>query len=294
VVKESEVLLPIVDATGLTVDGVQIDVSGIPYKYNVNGITYYHINEVYGGDRIVISGSQIFGEVDEDADGFFADVSPFHPLYDPNDGDACIPLETPGCDGVPPVEEGEDCDAPDRHTRKKKEELVKFRFANNSAWHHAMGIPAWLDGKPEIMITNIIAKQPSEPIIETLTKTVRDKRKYFKKNGNFPWYVIRDRMPAPLLFYNWDVIQIADPMAYLWQEIDKTTFSGEFIYNSPKVKFKVGDVGIEWQPYKIKIKYNPANELLGEDLVYYCDHADGEGTTYNTGMILFNIKEEEN
>ncbi len=296
VVKESEVLLPIIDATGLTKYGNFIDTEGLVPEFAEDGVSYFHIRDVYR-DQMAFGLTEFFGEIDNDGDGFFSDVNPGHPLYDPNDTDPCVPNHFPGCDGNNNNNEDEEdpCLNPNRDDRNNREELVKIKFANDAAWFYAMGFPAWLDGRPELLVTNIVISVNDEnPMVSDLTSPISDRARYFRRKGNNLWYVIRDRLPKPLKFYEWNLEDIGDPMLYHWQEVDKTDLSGELTLNTPKIKIKLPLVGeTTWQPFEVKIKYNPANEDLGSDLVYYCDDANGEGTTYNTGKLLFNIKEEE-
>lgn len=180
----------------------------------------------------------------------------------------------------------EHCPEADRHQRDNREQLVKLKFVNATSFRN---VCPWPDGKPEIQINWIAFSDAASPVPNTIKKIIRDSRKQFIQGGNTKWYY----PPEPLLFLKFNLDSYADPVLWKWVELDNTEFSGSISLNSPNLTFNIGIFKIDWQPFSFTIDWDPQNDDIGEDAVYFCDPANNEGTQYNTGLLNFYAKEEQ-
>lgn len=181
----------------------------------------------------------------------------------------------------------EQCPNADRHTRNNREEVVKVKFVNRAALN---SVCPWHDGRPEIQVIWVGFTNLNSPSADRHYKTFKDKRRKFIQGGNTIWYYF----PAPLLFQKFNRTIYGDPVIMKWVEIDNTDFNSEITLNSPTLSFEISeDIGLEWQPLSYTIKWNAQNDDIGEDIIYFCDPANNEGTLYNTGTMLFHMKEQE-
>lgn len=251
--------------------------------------------------------------------------------WDPDDNDPCVPnANSPIClwsndnnggnggnnnDGEngdssgqgPTVTSrgGPSCEDPIRMTRDNREEFVKLRFNSMKELRRAERF-----GQPEIQITAVLfindaANDEFPPIWRTrsLTKEINDDRDLFKHWFDPIWYNYRDENGGnPLLFQKWDLpCATANDMLWSFHERDQ----GDD--NSKKITFETSTTVTENIELEDEIERNTATTTgvqieinvsedsykLGDDLVYYYDDPNGEGTLYNTGKLSFHVKEEE-
>lgn len=175
----------------------------------------------------------------------------------------------------------------DRDGMSNREELVGFQFANGSAMSYSC---PWIEGRCEFDISAAWTENPSSQFGNTLRKFVDDKRKHFKREQ---FYNIRNEMGFPLLFYRWDLEEIANKAKYVFVERDKKEWNGKITVQLPSAKFKLPFGEVTGFQTSVEIGYNSYDEELGEDLVYYCDEADGNGQQYSTGRINFRVTEDQ-
>lgn len=131
----------------------------------------------------------------------------------------------------------------------------------------------------------LYASNPQSPNITNVMKEDRARRKSLKGwNGN--WWTPENT----LLFLEWDLDLHSNPVKYSW------------VFLHPKAGQKVTHTmgymgGILLNGVSQSVSGSTSSEITikditcGEDVVYYCDPADGDGGLYNTGVISFRIKE---
>ncbi len=178
----------------------------------------------------------------------------------------------------------EECD---RDCRSNRDQIVKYNFIHQSDLDRTC---SWTRDFCRFQIDAILASNTTAiptPIL-SLTKFDRAPRKNLKGwKGN--WHT----PSTPLLFFKWELDEHSDPTKYVWH------------YNHPKGGTKVEstvnysgkikvplleDIGVGGST---KIITEHKDIECGEDLVYYCDPANGLGTLYSTGIIRFYVKEQE-
>lgn len=174
----------------------------------------------------------------------------------------------------------------DRDDRANREELIGFQYANDGAMSYSC---PWIEGRCEFDIHAAWTENPSSPYANTLRKFIDDRRKYFKRQH---FYNIRNQTGSPLLFFRWKLDRIADNAKYVFVERDKKDWNGKITIDLPSATFKLpGGSEITSTKVSIEVGYNEQDEELGEDLIYYCDEADGNGLEYFTGRVKFRVTE---
>ena len=147
----------------------------------------------------------------------------------------------------------------------------------------------WTDGKCEFDVHSAIAVDPKNPTVATSKKFFSERRKYF---NDLQWYDVQ-AYRGPILYHKWDLAAIGDPYKVIWFERDRSDVTGDITITMPQTTFKVLGSEVKSPTIAFKIAYNPADDELGDALVYYCDAANGQGNEYNTGAIVFKMKEQE-
>ncbi len=175
-----------------------------------------------------------------------------------------------------------------RDNRENREEIVKIQVDNS----YLRRFCKWgrkkcsIEAKQSFAVSagaNVILNSPPVKFINgDRSKMKQDK--IFKCN---------------LPMYKWEYLQgnHGDPYSMFFigknpRVGQKNSYSFSF---PPKITFKIlGQEVIFDALLKINSEYTKTDEVLGGDLIYYCDPANGEGTKYITGKMNFWIKEQEN
>lgn len=169
----------------------------------------------------------------------------------------------------------------DRDRKSGKDRLNKLKFNSMPSFRE---IAEWHDGAVELELTVFYGDGPDdEKDVKKVTKRFNGTRGEFKNcsifNCNPEWF---DLYNTEII--TWDKVEHSDVMQYVWMEKDG---GGEQTFNlSFSGKFK--GIKIEFKP-KLTIKFN--DDKVGESLVEYCDNTDGDGYTYNTGLMKFQVKQ---
>ena len=174
---------------------------------------------------------------------------------------------------------GTNCDGCDRDCKNTKDELVKMKFKDIGTLKSS---ESWLAGKLEVEVVIIVGnKNPGD--FYTLIKTAYGKRSDFRK---CPFLkkceTIWRNMNAEIL--TWDKDELGDKMKYHWYEVDDSSI--ESVKLSATVK--IGDASVTGA-VTIGLKKKRTN--LGDSYVEYCDKANSPGYQYNTGSVLFYVKQ---
>lgn len=172
-----------------------------------------------------------------------------------------------------------------RDCRDDRDQLVKYHFNYQSDLDATC---SWTRRWCSFTIYAVYATGPNLPIVSNLLKTDRARR-YDLKGWHGRWWT----PDSDILFLKWDLNIHADPIKYSWiylnpkagQERTATIgFSGKF---TPPGQPETGISG------STTLKYTKKDKLLYEDVNYYCDQADDDGTSCNTGSVTFYIKERQ-
>jgi len=168
----------------------------------------------------------------------------------------------------------------DRDRKSGKDRLNKLKFNSMPSFRE---IAEWHDGAVELELTVFYGDGFGENDVKPVTKRFNGRRGEFKNCGIFncnpEWF---DLYNTEII--TWDKVEHSDVMQYVWIEIDgggEQTFGLSF-----SGKFK--GIKIEFKP-KLTMKFN--DDKVGESLVEYCDNTDGDGYTYNTGLMKFQVKQ---
>ena len=172
-------------------------------------------------------------------------------------------------------------DGCDRDQYNRKDHLTRAKFSSINIFRHA---EHYLDGNPEVFfIVTLASKNPSG--FSSLRKSYpSNDRSEWKDCGIFSckpeWF------DKSLPVFNWDRSLFGDLVRYDWFEED---------YSKAKVELTLGlstkflDTTVSGG---VKITINEKDYFLDQDFVGYCDDANGLGTTYNTGKLLFTINHQ--
>ena len=108
-------------------------------------------------------------------------------------------------------------------------------------------------------------------------------------------YAQRKGVKLPLI--NWNPEITGDVIKYMWYEVDDPDLTGSVSVSiAGKFSKKVSTTGTDrtWEvgpSVSGTVLFNPKDDYLGDAFVNYCDEADGEGKMYNTGSMLFWIRQ---
>ena len=179
-------------------------------------------------------------------------------------------------------------DSCDRDSRENREEVFKIQIDN----YYLRRFCKWtrsqcnIEAKQSFAVytgANMILNSP--PI-----KFINGDRSKMKQDKIFN---------CNLPMYKWEYLQgnHGDPYSITFigkhpRAGQKNTYSFSF---PPKITFKILGQEVTFDGLlKVNSEYSKTDEILGGDLIYYCDPANGEGTKYITGKMNFWIKEQEN
>ncbi len=163
----------------------------------------------------------------------------------------------------------------DRDVHGGKDELWRFRFATGTAFDNAKKNEGLFNNTLE-MYVNILFGQ-SNGAVSRLTKIFQTKQKNLESKK---WYY------SDVEIITWSKSTYGDAILYSWLESDgggstTTTATWQSKYDNTTTTLT--------STYTI-----PNDHLkLGESIPEYCDLTLGEGTEYNTGSIVFNVRKQQ-
>lgn len=171
-----------------------------------------------------------------------------------------------------------------RDCRDKREQLVKYRFNYQSDLDRTC---SWTRTWCRFSIFAVHATNPLAPSISNVLKQDRARRRDLKGwNGN--WWTPE----TTILFLDWDLDIHSDPVKYSWVYLHPK--------NGKKITHSIGYSGkFKVDSVEQGVSGSTSSEITkkdipcAEEVVYYCDPADGDGSLYNTGVITFRIKESQ-
>ncbi len=170
----------------------------------------------------------------------------------------------------------------DRDRKSGKDRLNQMIFNSMNDFN---SVNEWFDGGVDLEVTVFFGQ--ANGAVTKVTKAFYGKDKKFKNCGLFDcdpkWFDLND---AEIV--TWDKDTYGDAMLYSWIEKD----SGDEIKwkLSFSSKFKIGLASVT-NTYSIERTIKKGDDILGESVVEYCDNTDGNGYTYNTGKIKFQVKQ---
>jgi hypothetical protein len=163
----------------------------------------------------------------------------------------------------------------------RRDHVTRAKFASINIFRQA---EHYLDGNPEVFfIITLGSKNPSG--FSSLRKSfVSNDRSQWKDCGLFSCSTEWHDKTLPI--FNWDRTVFGDLVRYDWFEED---YSKAKIDLTLGLSTKISDVSVSGG---VKITINEKDYFLDQDFVEYCDQANGLGTTYNTGKLLFTINQQ--
>lgn len=213
------------------------------------------------------------GGVGLDCDGFMETGS-----HDYHMGDTYHDCTNPGS-GTGGGTGGTEPTGCDRDNDSRKDQLYQAKFTSISNYRWARD--GWLNGQIEmqVMITYVQNGSP-----QTITKL-------FRHNENdYRYCNIFDCDPRWKDFlseiFTWDKNAHGDNMKYTWMEYDGTGGSVSSTITIPIT------TGTTTTTLSTTVTTNVDDLPLGEALVEYCDNTEGVGTTYNTGILEFRVRQQ--
>ena len=165
-----------------------------------------------------------------------------------------------------------------RDKRSTKDQVIGARFTTMNYMREA---EHYLDGNPEVyFIVTLASKNPSG--FSSLRKSYPSvDRSQWKNCGILScvpeWH---DRVQP---VFKWDPDTFGSLVRYDWFEEDFSAGKVEITLGLTSKFEKVAVSG------NVKITINKKDYFLDQDFVNYCDIADGRGSEYNTGKLLFKI-----
>ncbi|AXT50961.1 hypothetical protein D1818_09030 [Aquimarina sp. BL5] len=166
----------------------------------------------------------------------------------------------------------------DRDRKSGKDRLNKLKFNSMPSFRE---IAEWHDGAVELELTAILG---------TGTNTFKDVVKRFNgRRGQFKNCSVFNCNPEWFDLYNteidtWDKDIYGDKMLYIWVEKDG---GGQIpLKFSLSTKIKGFNAKIN---STITIKFE--DDEIGQSIIEYCDNTDGDGYTYNTGLMKFQVRQ---
>ncbi|WP_299219922.1 hypothetical protein [uncultured Aquimarina sp.] len=168
----------------------------------------------------------------------------------------------------------------DRSRKSTKDRLNKLKFNSMPSFRE---VAEWHDGALEIEVTAFFGISEDSEV--SITKPFRGSRGQFKNCGVFncnpDWFDLFNTE-----IYTWDKDTYGDKMLYVWIEKD----GGGELELDLKLEFstKIKGVDIKIKP-EFKITFE--DDEIGQSIIEYCDNTDGDGYTYNTGLMKFQVKQ---
>ncbi|WP_299255114.1 hypothetical protein [uncultured Aquimarina sp.] len=168
----------------------------------------------------------------------------------------------------------------DRDRKSTKDRLNKLKFNSMPSFRE---VAEWHDGALEIEVTAFFGISEDSEV--SVTKPFRGSRGQFKNcsvfNCNPEWFDLFNTE-----IYTWDKDTYGDKMLYVWIEKD----GGGELELDLKLEFstKIKGVDIKIKP-EFKITFE--DDEIGQSIIEYCDNTDGDGYTYSTGLMKFQVKQ---
>lgn len=168
----------------------------------------------------------------------------------------------------------------DRDRKTQKDNLYRMKFNSMADYRNAKD--GWFNNDLEIELHIFLGRK--DKTFSELIKYKTGKQNEFKDCGVFSgcetvWFNFNTEIVT------WDKSLYGDAMLYAWYEDDgggTTEMSVSF-----STKFEDVSVGITG-----KYTIPKENDKLGQSIVEYCDNTDGNGYTYDTGSIKFQVRQK--
>ena len=213
-----------------------------------------------------------YEEICVDDDGSGDDLPVDDDRFTYRDGDPCI-------------------DQAQRNTRQERELLTEMSIQHSSLKKFCKWGRRWCKVG---MRTAAPVLEDSNISTQVITKFYEGKRRYMKDGKTFD-------VDENFFKYEYQSGNMAD--SYVIGFVGEHPKDG----NEVTIKIKISAApSFEFDIFGLEVTVNltaletevewkiKKNDLpLGEELVYYCDEANGDGTEYSTGILDFNMKEEE-
>ncbi len=194
-----------------------------------------------------------------------------------------LPRDDPPGGGNPPgdPEGGESCE------RDQKIARENFLYLQANSSKAIRGIGDWWDNIVEFNIHAVAVRYEKEEqkTFSSLKKNWSGVYVGFFYKQCWPWQscdynkvYYSDLNPTKLLFYRWDTKIMIKDMKYVAWERDRSDASSTF-------KVKLGGVSGS-------VTYNPKDDFMGEEQIYYCDKIYPESVPYNLGDWRFGLTED--
>ena len=171
----------------------------------------------------------------------------------------------------------------DRDSKSGKDRLHRMIFNSMTEFKR---VNEWFDGGQDIEVTIFFGQANGS--IAKVTKAFSGKDKDFKDCGLFDcdpeWFGLGNAEVV-----TWDKDIYGSAMLYSWVEKDGgSTIELNSGFSST---FDNDDGSKTTQTFSVKNTIQDKDDTMGESVVEYCDNTDGEGYTYNTGRIKFQVRQ---
>lgn len=171
----------------------------------------------------------------------------------------------------------------DRDRKSGKDRLHRMIFNSMSDFK---SVNEWFDGGQDIEVTIFFGQ--ANGAVAKVTKVFSGKDSDFKDCGLFDcdpeWFGLND-----VEIVTWEKDIYGSAMLYSW--VEKDGGSTIELSNSFSSTFENDDGSKSTQTFGIKNTIQDKDDMLGESIVEYCDNTDGDGYTYNTGKIRFQVRQ---
>jgi hypothetical protein len=171
----------------------------------------------------------------------------------------------------------------DRDIKSGKDRLHRMIFNSMGDFKDAN---EWFDGGQDLEVTIFFGQ--ANGAISKVTKSFSGKDSDFKDCGLFncdpEWFGLGN-----VEIVTWDKDIYGNAMLYSWVEKD----GGETVElnNSFSSSYDNDDGTKTTQSFAVKSTIQDKDDRLYESVVEYCDNTDGDGYTYNTGKIKFQVRQ---
>jgi hypothetical protein len=171
----------------------------------------------------------------------------------------------------------------DRDRKSGKDRLHRMIF---NTMKNYRDVNEWFDGGQDIEVT-IFFGQVNGAIVK-VTKAFSGRDKNFKNCGIFKcypeWFGLGNAEVV-----TWDKDIYGSAMLYSW--VEKDGGSTVELNSSFSATFENDDGSKTTQTFSVKNTIQSQDDFMGESVVEYCDNTDGDGYTYNTGKIKFQVRQ---
>jgi len=171
----------------------------------------------------------------------------------------------------------------DRDRKSGKDRLHRMIFNSMTQFKR---VNEWFDGGQDIEVTIFFGQ--ANGAMAKVTKAFSGKDKDFKDCGLFDcdpeWFGLGDAEVV-----TWDKDIYGSAMLYSW--IEKDGGSTIELNSGFSSTFDNDDGSKTTQTFSVKNTIQDKDDTMGESVVEYCDNTDGDGYTYNTGRIKFQVRQ---